>query len=332
MTLVDESAVTHLVVIDKTKGSTATDYFMENFHSAGKNLIVLPRSISESHYQTLGEIQLDKNLWVMQLHDDDDWVGKLGLPNEVDEKTIYFPKFFIKNRAGDTTEQIDSSVPAKINFCLVPSVLWNRFTLMVRDQNFHVAGSLDSTLNQMANLSSNFVPAFNFTYYYDNHNWEGGRISNIRLTQLANDDGWGSWSSVEIALFNRLVDNLASLNYVRDLSPSTALDQTYTRLMAQFLPSFKRRLFVNTVLPIIRIADALLRVPGASKMVTKWRDNLQSIVERIGFMRKSWAVKNLKDVDRLVVELMSSGKFPILESRFVFWRTNITRLVGEGYI
>ena len=330
--LVDQSSVAHLIVIDKTKSYTATDYFMANFRSAGKNLIVLPRSISESHYETFGQIQLDNKLWVMQLHDDDDWIGKLELPNKVDENTIYFPKFFIKNRAGDAIEQTDSSVPAKINFCLVPSVLWNRFTLMIRDQKFHVAGSLDSTFDQMTNLSCNFMPSFEFTYYYDNHNWEGGRISNIRLTQLSRDDGWGSWSSVEIALFNRLIDNLTSLNYVLDISSPMELHQTYSHLMLQFMPSHKRRLFVTSLLLFMRIAYASLKVLGVSERVTERRENIWSIVERMSFVRKSWDVKNLNDVDRLVGELISSGRFPVLEFRFVYWRTKIKQLVAEGYV
>ena len=82
----------------------------------------------------------------------------------------------------------------------------------------------------------------------------------------------------------------------------------------------------------MRIAYASLKVLGVSERVTERRENIWSIVERMSFVRKSWDVKNLNDVDRLVGELISSGRFPVLEFRFVYWRTKIKQLVAEGYV
>ena len=86
---VNKSTIDSFIIIDKTSQGTATQYFMNNFNADAKNLYVLPRSINESHYETLGSVELDNNLWIMQLHDDDSWDGFVALPKLIDETAAY---------------------------------------------------------------------------------------------------------------------------------------------------------------------------------------------------------------------------------------------------
>ena len=201
--LVDTSKIDSLVVVDKTIDNSATRYFLKNFESASKNLYILPRHIDESHYETLGELTLDDNLWVMQLHDDDKWSGHLELPHEIEPSAAYYSNFLVEHKTGKLSKISDFSIPARINFTLIPSYIWNQFTLMIKDQGFHVAASLDGTLNQMVCLTCTFIPIPNFSYFYDNHNWEGSKSSKKSLKKLARNAGWGDWTSIDIALFNR---------------------------------------------------------------------------------------------------------------------------------
>ena len=71
--ILEKSEVATLVVIDKTEEGRATDFFMNNFEYSDKQLFVLPRSIQDTLFDSVGEIMLDKNMWIMQLHDDDNW-------------------------------------------------------------------------------------------------------------------------------------------------------------------------------------------------------------------------------------------------------------------
>ena len=194
ISLVNDSKIDSFVVIDKTRKGTATKYFMENFNLEDKDLFILPRKIEESHYESLGAIEVGDNFWVMQLHDDDDWSGSVALPEVINPNAAYYSKFFIKNHLKKNSEEIDFLTPGRINFILVPSHIWNQFALFIQNQNYHVAGSLDATLNQMVQLCCEFLPIPNFSYYYNNHNWESRKSSKNSLNKLAKYDGWEAWA------------------------------------------------------------------------------------------------------------------------------------------
>lgn len=68
-----DSEIKTLVVIDKTEPSSATDYFMNHFEFNKRQLFVLPRSIKDTLFDSVGEIVLDNDMWIFQLHDDDKW-------------------------------------------------------------------------------------------------------------------------------------------------------------------------------------------------------------------------------------------------------------------
>ena len=87
---IEDSEISALVVIDKTEQASARDYFMNHFKIKDKRLFVLPRSIEDTLFDTVGEINLDKNMWIIQLHDDDHWNGKITLPKSPTPETVYF--------------------------------------------------------------------------------------------------------------------------------------------------------------------------------------------------------------------------------------------------
>ena len=323
---VQESQINYLILVDKTSGHIAGEYFLENFNSLTKNLYILPRSISESHYETLGEIQLDDNLWVMQLHDDDEWTGHLELPNKVNQDTAYYSKFVMKGGSGELTEEVGFSTPARINFTLIPSKIWNQFSLMIKDQGFHVAASLDGTLNQMVGLTCAFSPLEHFTYFYDNHNWEGRMAPKRSLNKLARHAGWEEWTSVEIALFNRLLDNLSSLAYVRKFAKQEDLKLKYLDLMGEFHPSIKRRIYATAELLSLRVLSILNLAFSSKNRHFQWGREIDSRLSRAIFFQGTRSVESLSDVVDLIRELENKKGFQTLERRFSFWSSTLSSL------
>lgn len=327
LNFVKQSDVGTLLVIDKTESGSATEYFMEYFQLMEKHLIILPRSINDTLFDTVGEIVLDTNMWIIQLHDDDDWSGFLNLPQLVEPCTVYYSKFYLNSKTKGLMEIPDYSMPNRIVFSLVPTKVWNRFTSLIQDQKYHVAGSFDFTLNLMAHLVCIFEFNSGFEYHWKDDNWDTSRNAIEHLTQLARKDGWGWWSSPEIANFNRTLDSLASLAYINDLLSPKALEVQILSLLKSFQPSSKKRIKLKLIIPILR----------AKAKCTEYLDthmkfgNLEirkssEQLELHKFLRTSWSTKNLTDVLNMISVLETHVGFDSLHNRFAQWRKSITHL------
>ena len=312
ISFVNRSTIDSFIVIDKTSQGTASQYFMSNFNVETKNLYVLPRSINESHYETLGCIELDSNLWIMQLHDDDTWDGFVALPKLIDKAAAYYSDFFMVNESDKITQHLGFSTPGRINFTLLPSHVWNMFAKFIQNQNYHVAGSLDSTLNQMVQMCCDLLPIPNFSYYYDNHNWDSKKSSKESLSKLVRNDGWGIWASVDMALFSRLLDNLSSLWYVKDFVTVHDIREMYTILINQIKPRLRRRLLIR--FEILRLSMSIISPKSVIKKVDgiSWLEIIKSKRASMVFIRNSWSARNFKNLIELIGFLENSGEFPIL--------------------
>jgi hypothetical protein len=262
----------------------------------------------------------------MQLHDDDEWTGHLELPNKVNQDTAYYSKFVMKGGSGELTEEVGFSTPARINFTLIPSKIWNQFSLMIKDQGFHVAASLDGTLNQMVGLTCAFSPLEHFTYFYDNHNWEGRMAPKRSLNKLARHAGWEEWTSVEIALFNRLLDNLSSLAYVRKFAKQEDLKLKYLDLMGEFHPSIKRRIYATAELLSLRVLSILNLAFSSKNRHFQWGREIDSRLSRAIFFQGTRSVESLSDVVDLIRDLENKKGFQTLERRFSFWSSTLSSL------
>lgn len=323
---VHDSNIENFIVIDKTSQGSATKFFMEKFNLEEKKLYVLPRSIKESHYESLGGIEVDNNCWVMQLHDDDDWEGSVALPDNVKPSASYYSRFFMSQKPGRFFEQFDFTTPGRINFILVPSQIWNKFSLFIEDQNYHVAGSLDATLNQMVQLSTELLPIRNFSYYYDNHNWANRKSSQVSLNKLASSDGWGEWASIDIALFGRLLDNLTSLMYIQEFASQTEIKEKYLQLMKEFKSRIRHRISYKLKIFGLQIYSVLVKLLNMGADTKSLSDRNKSTIALATFIRKSWKVKRLDDVVELIEMLENMGNLHELKPRFRTWKKNISEL------
>lgn len=248
---------------------------MSNFEFDDKQLIVLPRSIKDTLFDTVGEISLDKNFWIIQLHDDDKWSGKLTLPETVNSETIYYSDFYLNSESQGLIQIKDFSMPNRIVFSLVPSNIWNKFASLVRAQRYHVAGSFDFTFNFMAQIMCKFEYNPGFAYHWKDDNWDTVKKSKVHLSRLASSDGWEEWSSPEIAILNRTIDSLASLSFLQDQISLQVLLNEIQLLVLSFQPSKKNHIKLTVSLPILRLLDvfdssSLGRIFGKSQKLLKY--------------------------------------------------------------
>lgn len=321
-----ESEITTLIVIDKTDLASAADYFMSHFEFNNKQLFVLPRSIKDTLFDSVGEIVLDHDMWIFQLHDDDKWRGKITLPETPNLETVYYFDFYLSSESNGLTKFLNFSMPNRIVFSLVPSMLWNRFSRLIQDQNYHVPGSFDFTFNLMARLSCKFEYRAGFVYEWKDDNWNSAKSSKAHLTGLAENDGWKDWSSPEIANFNRSVDSLVALNYIDNFLSKDSLKSEIVQSLTTFQPSTGKRIKHLIVTALVICRPLLHR--GFFTILGKDVDT--SIEEREvnlhRFILKTWNVRIINDLINLISELESTNDFEILQTRFTFWKLALNQL------
>lgn len=324
---VEASKIGTLLVIDKTETGAATDFFMNTFNMPGKQLIVFPRSIRDTLFDSVGEIILDDNMWVIQLHDDDKWNGKLELPAAPNPNSVYFSDFYLESHSNGLTKIQDFTMPNRIVFSLVPTMLWNRFSKLIQAQDYHVAGSFDFTLNLMARSACKFEYQSGFEYFWKDNNWDTKKNSIAHLVKLAENDGWEEWSSPDIAIFNRSIDSLASLNYTSDLLDSGEITNLIQQTLASLKPSKKRRLKYRILIPILSVLTKVQRIFRLITRVNVQNSGVfQTRLSLYKFMKKTWQIETIDDVIGEVDCIQSLGGFENLQARFLFWRAALKEL------
>lgn len=321
--IANKSRAMALVVIDKTTDHSAGDFFSSNFSSEEIDLYIIRRAPREAIYDSQGPITLEANLWILQLHDDDTWGGLLSLPSEPNELSIYSPYFSITGKANLEKLSWNSSPPARINFTLIPSQVWNRFTEFLRFQGGHAAGSVDATLNSMVRLICSQNNLETFSYIYDDRHWGSRRRSRQHLKELALEDGWRELASPEMAVLNRALDGIAALYFFSDLIPKEKFRLAHTEMLHQFQLTPRKRLMVLLRLTPLRVVLRIFNLNWAQGNL-KIKNKLQLwIAKRIlidEISLKSARIRDVRQVEELIDTLSESGDKPFLKHRFAAWK------------
>jgi hypothetical protein len=268
-------------------------------------------------------------MWIFQLHDDDNWSGKIGLPALTNPETIYYSDFYLSSEEKGLTKFLDFSMPNRIVFSLAPTILWNRFSKLIQDQNFHVPGSFDFTFSLMASLTCKFEYQSGFSYMWRNDNWNSTENSKKHLTGLAKRDGWKQWSSPEIANFNRSVDSLVALSYIDDFLNSDSLNSAIQHSLTTFQPSIgkciKHLLATSLLFGRLHVANWHIPLIGSKKGNCIQKEQIKLHL----FIIKTWKVSTIKNLIRLIGELKLMNDFEELQPRFIFWNSRLTILTEE---
>ena len=324
----NKSSIKSLVVIDKTETNIAIDYFNQNFSDTNKHLYLMPRSLEDTLFDTVGEVVLDKNMWIIQIHDGDDkWRGDINPSILVDTNTVYFSDYFKYSLENSPVIQEDFSMPNRIVFSLVPSNLWNVFVRFIQDQKHHVAGSSDFTLNYMAKVFAKFQYFQGYSYYWNEENWISRRIATIHLKKLAQADGWESFSSPEVAIIARTIDCLVSLNYLKDIGDPKAMQKRSVELLTSFKLSRLRIYRCN--LKIIGLTVVLWSMSCFYKCTLRTNMKVVDTRNRIDlfkFLKLSSESNSIQHILVLIHNLQQRNEFQKLETRFIVWEKNLTEL------
>lgn len=324
----NHSSMSCLIVIDKTTSNIATKFFMHNFSQEDKDLFILPRNRQDTLFDSLGELILDENLWITQIHDGDDkWNGKIETSMLMDSRTVYFSDYYKYSSKNIKKKQEDFSMPNRIVFSLVPAKIWNKFSKLIQDQRFHVAGSFDFTLNFMAETFCNFQYFSGYNYYWNEENWVTRKIARSHLKRLARADGWEFFSSPEIANFNRTVDCLVSLNHLKEDLNIRVIHEKSKILIASLKIRKIRKYKYFCLIPLLKLAIKCNKHINKKTQYLKARVRaIENILHLYEFLIQVDSIESIRDLIALIRNLELLDEFPSLGIRFAVWIENLMEL------
>lgn len=321
---VNISKVAYLVLIDKTPLHQATHYFAKREKEILANIVILQRPRNEPIHDSQSLITLESGLWIIQMHDDDDWEGYLEIPLKANDDTVVRTNFLLMNK-GTVTNVTDPNWPdCRSIFSLLPSSVWNRFSRLIFEQGGHVAGSIDSSLNLVVNLIEPKLINTRFKYIYDNRHWSSRNLSKQHLIQLTKEDGWRNFATVEMSLVSRTIDGIASLTFFSDLYPDVDYGIQVEKWISSTKPNILRIYIKKIEMFFLIFSLTLLKIGGDENLATLQKSCSDSIVYR-NILISAWDAKNSEDYLKIVEVLLGLQSFPLLQSRFYFWQRELKR-------
>jgi hypothetical protein len=323
---VNLSNVTALILIDKTPFHQATDYFARKEKEILANTIIFQRPRNEPTHDSQSLIKLENGLWIIQMHDDDDWEGHLEIPLGTNENSIVRTDFFLVS--GGTSKKVtDPNWPdCRSIFSLLPSIVWNRFASLISEQGGHVAGSIDSSLNIAVSLIEPKYMSTAFKYFYDNRHWDSRKLSKQHLIRLTKEDGWGDFATIEMSLVSRAIDGIASLIFFSDLYSDNEFRLQINKWISATKPHILRTYLKKFEILFLVLGKNLLKVGGPYKLANLRRSCSNSILYR-RILVSAWDAKKIEDYREIVEVLLGLQSLPLLQSRFYFWQRELNKNV-----
>jgi hypothetical protein len=223
----------------------------------------------------------------------------------------------------------EKSPPARVIFSAIPAHIWNRFSAFICAQGGHVAGSMDSTLSTVALIICNLKSLPNYNYFYSSHHWSRRSEADSHLKNLSFTDGWGELSSPEVAILNRLYDNLSALNFFSDLIPNRKIIEAQNLLLSSYQPGFPKRLqfifsfaLANYLFVPLFKAINWMGIRSLSSTVRHYEES----AKRNRLLIKTVKADSLPKILDFINTNLSGQAMPKLAARFDFWHQEISAL------
>ena len=326
---INASQVIALIVIDKTSKGEAKEYFNTRAKDLNTRLYIIERDPQEPIFDSQKYVLLDEMLWIQQLHDDDTWEGFLCLPSSADKSDLFLVQFHMGTASSFTQINDEKSPPARVIFSAIPAHIWNRFSAFICAQGGHVAGSMDSTLSTVALIICNLKSLPNYNYFYSSHHWSRRSEADSHLKNLSFTDGWGELSSPEVAILNRLYDNLSALNFFSDLIPNRKIIEAQNLLLSSYQPGFPKRLqfifsfaLANYLFVPLFKAINWMGIRSLSSTVRHYEES----AKRNRLLIKTVKADSLPKILDFINTNLSGQAMPKLAARFDFWHQEISAL------
>lgn len=324
---INTSDVYALVVIDKTGNGSANEYFTNRIDEIRTMVHILIRDSTEPIFDSQKYIALDRMLWIQQLHDDDSWQGQLRIPESAEERDLFLTDFYTDATGSWVRVDKSDTVPARIVFSAVPAIIWNRFSSFIFAQGGHVAGSVDSTISTVAQLSCDFRELPSFTYFYSTHHWANRSDAEAHLKNLSYMDGWGDLASADVAILNRNFDNLSALFFFQDLFQNSSIVHAQKSLLSSFQPSIQRRGYLMGVY----ILKKYFLIPLFAFFASLGFKFLEPKIEEYkktstlnALIIASWRAKSVSQILEFFDHTLISYLPSELQLRLDFWRKQLT--------
>ena len=323
------SQVSALLVIDKTGNGEAKEYFNARAGELNTRLYIIERDPLEPIFDSQKYVLLDEMLWIQQLHDDDTWDGVLCVPSDAEKADLFLVQFHMDASHSFTQINDEKAPPARVIFSAIPAHVWNRFSAFMCAQGGHVAGSMDSTLSTVALIICNLKTLPNFNYFYSTHHWSRRSEADSHLKSLTFIDGWNELSSTEIAIVNRLYDNLSALNFFSDLIPHRKIVEVQDLLLSSHHPRLLRRLQIKFsfasanyfLVPLIKVMTWM-----GIRSLSPVKRYFEESTKRNRLLIKSVEADSLPKILDFIETNLSGQVMPKLAARFNFWHREISAL------
>lgn len=321
--LIENSELHAVVIIDKTDLHTATEFFVNEGLDFDCDCYILQRDPSEGIFDSQRIIRLDPNLWIVQVHDDDNWIGKLTLPANVSKETIYVPAIQSDNYEYSLAESI--RVPAHSLFSLTPDSLWNSFTDYIAAQGGHIAPSADSSLNLIARRKYNHERLTGFKYSYSARHWDNKKRIGIELKKLSTNDGWGPLSGSTAAVLVSQMDRICFdiFNAKREGEPH---NQANMQSQIEEIASSNKSKILRLIPEFIDFnAFKTSHNPIGTKHEYAWSSWIDSTVGRFWLALQVSRVDNLGALNELLKRIQLLDISESLNLRLEYWTATLSK-------
>ena len=327
MELIEQSSLHAIVIIDKTPFQTATSFFQEQHLEKNCPVYLVQRDPLEGIFDSQKIITLDSNLWIAQVHDDDDWSGAIALPDFASQDTVYVPLISDKNHSY---ELVDSTkIPAHTLFSLVPHRLWNSFTAYIAAQGGHIAPSADSSLSLVSQKYFQHKRLERFNYHYSARHWEGRKTISRELTKLSNIDGWGVIAGVSAAVLTSHLDQICFMIFMAEQDGLPLKNHQLDTLVEKVASSKKSRFFklirIGSIQGLVK-EKSLLSIPY---LRIPWSSRLPQYILKIRFELALAKVCDLESLKQLLNQIRFLDLTGSLNTRLDFWSLTITKVMDN---
>jgi hypothetical protein len=316
----EDSKIPALIVLDKTPNGEATRFFETCRNLKSTDIYIIRRPSNEAIYDSQGFVTISKNMWIIQLHDDDEWRGLLHIPQDANELEMFSTEFLFNDHKRSL--KWEESPPARMNFTILPSQIWNRFSEFISAQGGHVAGSVDSTLDLVSRAICTRRHISSFTYVYNNRHWNQRRRATKNLEILARQDGWSFLSCVDIQLINRAIDGITAIEFFRDLIPESKINECRLQEFRKLSLTHRRRF----LLYVIYVSIILLKFSSYAIFRIAKIDSIHTSIVLLSeatfkykFLLNITKSRNRVELRKYISELRETMLIARLTDRFIFW-------------
>lgn len=259
--LVEELRPQHAVFIDKTVGHEASDFLTPRLSRLDSNVIVLRRPHDEDPFHSIADLRVTKELYVLQLHDDDSWQG---VP-EVSSNSRNAPVLLSPIQKGDAANGVGIDPHLSRFFGAIRGDIWCRFMRHCMSHEPRTSPTIDQTLSFLLAAIGGEAILSNYAYTYDNSNWSTWSAIASNNAVGARSMGWRTQDFEAAIHWSHLLDDLEVLTSFRDLLSDMTMAQVLSaRLTNPANPKAPGKAdFVWRALPpVVRVAVARSRGTG----------------------------------------------------------------------